>query len=61
MVEEETRCGFRFAIECGHGFVPLGEVTDYHDNVLMAISRNGVDGHEFDCPFAEGSDCYYEV
>ena len=61
MVEEETCCSFGFAIECGHGFGLLGEVIDYHDNVLVAISRNGVDGHEVDCPFAKGSDCDYGV
>ena len=59
MVEEETRCGFIFAIECGHGFGPLGEVIVCHDNVLVAISQNGVYGHEVDFPFAEGLDCDY--
>ena len=61
MVEEETRYGFFFVIECGHGFSPLGEVIECHDNVLMAISRNGVDGHELNCPFAEGPDYDYGV
>ena len=59
MVEEETCCGFSFAIKCGHGFVPLGEVINYHDNVLVAISQNGVDCHDVDFPSAEGPDCDY--
>ena len=61
MVEEETCCSFSFAIECGHGFGPLGEVIDCHDNVLVAISRNEVDGHEVNCPFVEGTDYDYRV
>ena len=61
MVEEETRWGFHFAIKCGHGLGPLGEVINCHDDVFVAISRNGVDGQEVDFPFAEGPDCDYEV
>ena len=61
MVEEETCYDFNFAIECGHGFIPLGEVIDCHDNILVAISQNRVDGHEVDCPFTEGPDCDYGV
>ena len=61
MVEEEMSYGFNFAIECGHGFGPLGEVIDCHGDVFVTISQNGVDCHEVNCPFAERSDCDYGV
>ena len=59
MVEEKSRCHFNFAIECGHGLSPLGEVIDCHDDVFVTISRNGVDCHEVDFPFAKGTDYEY--
>ena len=61
MVEEETHCGFHFAIECGHGLSPLGEVINCHNDVFMTVGRDGVDCHKFIFPFAEGPDCEYGV
>ena len=56
MVKEEAWCSFSFAIKCGHGFCPLSEVIDYHNDVFMTISQDGVDYHEVDFPFAKGVD-----
>ena len=61
MVEEEVCCSFSFAIKCGHGLGPLSEVIDFHNDVFMTVSRDGVDCHEVDFPFAEGPDYDYRV
>ena len=61
MVEEESCYCFTFAIKCGLGLDPLSEVIDCHNDVFMTISRDRVDCHEVDFPFAEGPDCDYKV
>jgi hypothetical protein len=40
--------------EGGHGFFPLGEVIDYHDDVLVSIIGWRATSHEFNAPFAKG-------
>ena len=61
MVEEESHYCFTFAIKCGHGLGPLGEVIDCHNDVFMIVGRDGFYCHEVDFPLAEGLDCDYEV
>ena len=39
----------------------VDNVIDCHDDVFVTISRNGVDCHEVNFPFAEGPDCDYGV
>jgi hypothetical protein len=42
-------------VEGRHGFDPFGEVIDYHDDVLVPISRWRVASHEVYAPFAKGA------
>jgi hypothetical protein len=55
MIKEKTWCGVSVVVEGGHGFDPLGEVIDYHDNVLVSIVGWRVESHEFNAPFSKGA------
>jgi hypothetical protein len=49
-------CGVSGVVEGGHGFVPLGEVIDCQNNVLVSIFGWRVASHEVNAPFAKGAD-----
>ena len=55
MVEGKTRCRVNFAIECGHGIDPFGEIVENHNNLFVAINRGRINCHEIDHPLIEGT------
>jgi hypothetical protein len=56
LVEYEKRCSLPIGFHGRHGFGPLGEVVDNHDNVLMPPSRSWVSINEIYSPLGEGTD-----
>jgi len=55
VVKEKTRWSVSDVVEGGHGFNPLGEIIDCHDDVFVSITRWRVASHEVYAPFAKGS------
>jgi hypothetical protein len=55
VVKEKMCCSVSGVVEGGHGFDPLGEVIDCHDDVFVSITRWRVASHEVDAPFAKGA------
>jgi hypothetical protein len=54
VVKEKMHCCVSGVVEGRHGFSPLGEVIDCHDDVFVSISRWRVASHEVYAPFAKG-------
>jgi hypothetical protein len=55
VVEEEACCGVSGVVKCRHGFNPLGEVIDCHDDIFVSIVGWRVASHEVYAPFAKGA------
>jgi hypothetical protein len=55
VVEEKMCCCVSGVFESGHGFDPLGNVIDNHDNVLVSITRWRMESREFYVPLQKGS------
>jgi hypothetical protein len=55
VVEEKMGCGLGGVVEGRHGFYPLGEVIDCHDDVFVSIAGWRVASHEVYAPFAKGA------
>jgi hypothetical protein len=56
VIKEKMCCGVNNVVEGGHGFFPLGEVIEFHDNVLVSIAGWRVRSHEINAPFSKGVD-----
>jgi hypothetical protein len=56
VIKEKTCCSVSSVVEGGHGFGPLGEVIDYHDNVLVSIVGWMASSHEVNAALAKGVD-----
>ena len=56
VVEEKMCCCVGGVVKCGHGFGPFDKVIEFHDNVLVSITRWRIASHEVDAPFAKGAD-----
>ena len=56
MVKKEDSHIAILTIEGWHGFTPLGEVINDHNDVFMVIDQRRFTGHEVDCPIIEGTD-----
>jgi hypothetical protein len=61
VVEKEVRCNSHPIIKHRHGFNPLSEVINDHNNVFMATDIDGFTLHKINSPFAKGASSYYEV
>ena len=57
MIEKYESCSFSHTIEYWHGFNPLTEVINNHNDVFMVVDRRRVTSHEVNFPFAEGTEC----
>jgi hypothetical protein len=55
VIKENTCCSVSDVIESRHGFIPLGEVIDYNDDVFVSIVGWRVASHKVYAPFAEGA------
>jgi hypothetical protein len=58
MVKEKVHRRVSCIVECGHSFVPLGEVVNDDYDVLMSVVGRRVTSHEINAPFAEGASYY---
>jgi hypothetical protein len=56
VVKEKMCCSVSDVVESRHGFSPLSEVIDYHDNVFVSIVGWRVASHDVYAPFAKGVD-----
>ena len=46
VIEKEECCSFNLTIEGWHGFIPLGEVINNHNDIFMDSDRRRVTGHD---------------
>ena len=53
MIKKKMRCSVGRVVEGRHGFIPLGEVIDYSDDVFVSIVGWRVASHEVDAPFTK--------
>jgi hypothetical protein len=56
LVEYEKSCSIPIIFHGRHGFGPLGEVLDNHDNVFIPYSQSWVAINEIYSPLSEGTD-----
>jgi hypothetical protein len=56
LVEYKKTCSLPIRFHGRHGFDPLGEVVDNHDNVLIPPSRSWVAINEIYSPLSEWTD-----
>jgi hypothetical protein len=56
VIKEKMCCCVNDVVEGEHGFNPLGEVIDCHNNVFVSIVGWRVISHEVNAPFAKGAD-----
>jgi hypothetical protein len=56
MVEEKTHYCVSGIVEGRHGFNPFSKVIDFHNDLLVSITRWRVASPKFNAPFAEGAD-----
>ena len=56
VVKENMCCSVNSVVEGGHGFSPLGEIIDCHDDVFVFIARWRVTIHEVYALFEKGAD-----
>ena len=54
MVEEKVSDSHGRAVEGGHGFIPLCEIVNYDDDVVMTSCRCWFAFHKIDGPFEKG-------
>jgi hypothetical protein len=57
MVKENVCRGINHIVECGHIFIPFGEVFNDNYDLLVSVTRWRVTHHEIDAPFTEGVSC----
>jgi hypothetical protein len=55
VVKEKMGHGLSGVVEGRHGFCPLGEVIDYHDDVFVSIVGLRVSSNQVYAPFVEGA------
>jgi hypothetical protein len=54
MVKEEMSNNVHHVVEGGHGFNPLSEIMDRHNDALVAPTIWGIASHGVNAPLVEG-------